>query len=154
LLKIFSERFLLKDSILKDSDRAKKSILKDSILKGSIDPANYLPRGKYQRQLSYGLVMGKFAHALAAVARPRLSNEDNASITWSKIQVAFNNVARSITGVRMRDHVHEDPRPAPPGRDHERQQDGGKGGISGGVDVQAQRRREERRQELRWLPLD
>jgi hypothetical protein len=48
--------------------------------------------------LSYGLVMGKFAHALAAVARPRLDHEDNASLIWSKIQVAFNNVARSITG--------------------------------------------------------
>jgi hypothetical protein len=67
--------------------------------------ANHLPRGKYLWQLSYGLVMGKFAHALAAVARPRLNSEDNASVTWSKIQVAFNNVARSITGVRMRDHV-------------------------------------------------
>jgi hypothetical protein len=38
LLKIFSEIFFLKDSILKDSGLAKKSILKDSILKGSIDP--------------------------------------------------------------------------------------------------------------------
>jgi hypothetical protein len=37
--------------------------------------ANHLPRGKYLRQLSYGLVMGKFAHALVAMDRPRLSNE-------------------------------------------------------------------------------
>jgi hypothetical protein len=49
--------------------------------------------------------MGKFAHALAAVARPRLTSKDNASVTWSKIQVAFNNVSRSITGVRMGDHL-------------------------------------------------
>jgi hypothetical protein len=55
--------------------------------------------------LSYRLVMGKFSHALAAVARPRLEHEDNASVTWSKIQVAFNDVARSITGARRRDHV-------------------------------------------------
>jgi hypothetical protein len=55
--------------------------------------ANHLPRGAYLRQLSYGLVMGKFLHALAAVARPRLEHEDNASILWSKIQVAFNEVA-------------------------------------------------------------
>jgi hypothetical protein len=55
--------------------------------------------------LSYGLVMGKFAHALAAVTRPRLDQEDNASVIWSKIRVAFNDVARSITGVRRRDHV-------------------------------------------------
>jgi hypothetical protein len=67
--------------------------------------ANHLPRGQYLRQLAYKRVMGKFSHALAAVARPRLSNEENASSTWSKIQVAVNNVARSITGVRLRDHV-------------------------------------------------
>jgi hypothetical protein len=67
--------------------------------------ANHLPRGEYLRQLSYGLVMGKFSHALAAVARPRLEPEDNASMIWGGIQVAFNNVARSITGVRRRDHV-------------------------------------------------
>jgi hypothetical protein len=67
--------------------------------------ANHLPRGAYLRQLSYGLVMGKFSHALAAVARPRLEHGDNASVAWSKIQVAFNDVARSITGTRRRDHV-------------------------------------------------
>jgi hypothetical protein len=60
--------------------------------------ANHLPRGAYLRQLSYGLVMGKFAHALAAVARPRLAN---ASVIWSKIQVAFNNVARITSVNRM-----------------------------------------------------
>jgi hypothetical protein len=68
--------------------------------------ANHLTRGTYLRQLSYRLVMGKFAHALAAVARPRLDSEQNASVIWSKIQVAFNNVARSITGVRRRAHVN------------------------------------------------
>jgi hypothetical protein len=67
--------------------------------------ANHLPRGTYLRQLSYGLVMGKFAHELAAVARPRLDIEDTATGIWSKIQVALNDVARSITGVRRRDHV-------------------------------------------------
>jgi hypothetical protein len=67
--------------------------------------ANHLPRGEYLRQLSYGLVMGKFSHALAAVARPRLEHGDSASVIWGGIQVAFNDVARSITGVRRRDHV-------------------------------------------------
>jgi hypothetical protein len=67
--------------------------------------ANHLSRGAYLRQLSYGLVMGKFDHALAAVARPRLEQEDNPSVIWSKIQVAFNDVARSITGARRRDHI-------------------------------------------------
>jgi 23S rRNA U2552 (ribose-2'-O)-methylase RlmE/FtsJ len=67
--------------------------------------ANHLPRGEYLRQLAYGLVIGKLSHALAALPRPRLEREDNASVVWSKIQVALNDVARSITGTRRRDHV-------------------------------------------------
>jgi hypothetical protein len=39
------------------------------------------------------------------VARPRLEPEDNASVIWSGIQQAFNDVAWSITGARRRDHV-------------------------------------------------
>jgi hypothetical protein len=65
----------------------------------------HLDRGQYLRMLAYGLVVGKFLHALAAVARPRLSDEENVSSTWSKIQVVLNNVARSITGVRLWDHI-------------------------------------------------
>jgi hypothetical protein len=34
--------------------------------------SNHLPRGAYLQQLSYRLVVGKFSHALVAVARPRL----------------------------------------------------------------------------------
>jgi hypothetical protein len=67
--------------------------------------ANHLPRGEYLQQLSYGLSVGKFSHVLAAVARLRLGPKDNASVTWSGIQVALNDVARSITGARRRDHV-------------------------------------------------
>jgi hypothetical protein len=67
--------------------------------------ANHLPRGEYLRQLAYGLVIGKLSHALAAVARPRLEREDNASVVWSRIQVALNDVAHSITGTRRRDHI-------------------------------------------------
>jgi hypothetical protein len=55
--------------------------------------------------LVYGPVVGKFSHALVAMARPRLSDKENASTTWSKIQVAFNNVAWSVTGVQLWDHV-------------------------------------------------
>jgi hypothetical protein len=67
--------------------------------------ANHLPRGEYLRQLAYGLVIGKLLHALAAVARPRLEQEDKAAVVWSRIQVALNDVARSITGTRRRDHI-------------------------------------------------
>jgi hypothetical protein len=42
--------------------------------------ANHLPRGEFLRQLLYGLVVGKFSHALAAVAQPRLEQEDNTSV--------------------------------------------------------------------------
>jgi hypothetical protein len=49
--------------------------------------------------------MGKFAHTLAVMARPRLDSEDTASGIWSKIQVALNHVVRSITGVQRRDHI-------------------------------------------------
>jgi hypothetical protein len=62
-------------------------------------------KGKVPAPIGLRLVVGKFSHALAAVARPRLSDKENASTTWSKIQVAFNNDARSITGVQLRDHV-------------------------------------------------
>jgi hypothetical protein len=67
--------------------------------------SNHLPRGAYLRQLSYRLVMGKFLHALAAVARLRLKQEDNTSVIGSGIQVAFNNVAWRITSTRQHDHV-------------------------------------------------
>jgi hypothetical protein len=49
--------------------------------------------------------MGKFAHLLAAMARPKLDQEENASVIWSKIQVAFNNIARSIIGARRREYI-------------------------------------------------
>jgi hypothetical protein len=48
--------------------------------------ANHLPRGEYLRQLSYGLVVGKFPHSLAAVARPRLEQEVNASVVWPRAE--------------------------------------------------------------------
>jgi hypothetical protein len=67
--------------------------------------ANHLPRGAYLRQWSYGLVMGKFSHTLAAVAKPKLEHKDNRSVIWSKIQLALNDVARSITGARRRNHI-------------------------------------------------
>jgi hypothetical protein len=67
--------------------------------------ANHLPRGEHLRQLSYGLVVGKFSHALAAVTRLRLEQEENASVVWSGIQVALNDVAQSITGTRRQDHL-------------------------------------------------
>jgi hypothetical protein len=59
-----------------------KALLEDVRQRASVISrlANHLPRGEYLRQLSYCLVVGKFSHALAAVARPRLEPEDNMSV--------------------------------------------------------------------------
>jgi hypothetical protein len=66
--------------------------------------ANHLPRGKYMRLLSSGLVLGKLGHALAAVAEPRLTDTPIGGGLRS-VQVAVNDVCRSITGHRRSDHV-------------------------------------------------
>jgi hypothetical protein len=54
--------------------------------------------------------MANLCHALAAYATPRLpapaqSEAETPSTVYHKIQVAYNRVARSITGVRIRDRV-------------------------------------------------
>jgi hypothetical protein len=73
--------------------------------------SNHLPRGKYLRQLATGLVNGKLGHAMAAYATPRLPAATAAgevaspSTLYHQIQVAYNSVARSITGCRLRDRI-------------------------------------------------
>jgi hypothetical protein len=67
--------------------------------------SHHLPRGKYLRQLSMGLVNGKLLHALAAVAVPRLEETSSASASHRATQVAVNDVARTLTGTRRKDHV-------------------------------------------------
>jgi hypothetical protein len=72
---------------------------------------NHIPRGRYLRQLAMGLVNGKLCHALAANATPRLpapapgGEAETPTTIYQQIQVAYNRVARSITGVRIRDRV-------------------------------------------------
>jgi hypothetical protein len=70
---------------------------------------NHIPGGKYLRQLATGLVNGKLCHALAAYATFRLpapsGEAENPSTLYHQIQVAYNRVARSITGVKIRDRV-------------------------------------------------
>jgi hypothetical protein len=69
--------------------------------------AHYLPRGEYLRQLARGLVIGKISFALAAVVAPRLGNgESLPSAAYKSVQVAINDVARSITGRKRTDHVN------------------------------------------------
>jgi hypothetical protein len=73
--------------------------------------ANHLPLGKYLQQLATGLVNGKLGHVLAAYAAPRLpattsgGKVANPTTLNYQLQVAYNRVARSITGVRLKDLV-------------------------------------------------
>jgi hypothetical protein len=66
--------------------------------------SNHLPCGKYLRQLATGLVNGKLGHVLVAYATLRLpaatasSEVASPSTLYHQIQVAYNKVARSITG--------------------------------------------------------
>jgi hypothetical protein len=68
--------------------------------------AQHLPRGQLLRQLGSGLLMGKLAHCLSVVARPRLPGS-TARIpeALSQVQVAVNVVARSVVGHRREDHI-------------------------------------------------
>jgi hypothetical protein len=69
---------------------------------------NHVPRGRYLQQLAMGLVNGKLCHALAAYATPRLpalAPAETPTTIYQQIQVAYNPVARLITGIRIRDRV-------------------------------------------------
>jgi hypothetical protein len=66
----------------------------------------HLPRGQLLGQLGSGLLMGKVAHCLPVVARPRLPGL-TAPIPepLAQVQVAVNDVAGSVVGCRREDHV-------------------------------------------------
>jgi hypothetical protein len=64
--------------------------------------SNHLPRGENIRQLSTGLVVGKMSCALLAVYTPSLAattgtEATKANAAYKAVQVAMNNVARSVT---------------------------------------------------------
>jgi hypothetical protein len=66
----------------------------------------HLPRGQLLRQLGSGLLMGKLAHCLLVVAQPRLPGSAKPiPEALESIQVAINNVARSVVGYRREDHI-------------------------------------------------
>jgi hypothetical protein len=68
--------------------------------------AQHLPRGQLLRQLGSGLLMGKVAHCLPVVARQRLPGSTAAiQEPLAQVQVAVNDVARSVVGCRREDHV-------------------------------------------------
>jgi hypothetical protein len=66
---------------------------------------HHLPRGQYLRQLADGMVFGKVRHALGAVATPRLLADTPVGARYKAIQVAINDVARTVTGGKRSDHT-------------------------------------------------
>jgi hypothetical protein len=68
--------------------------------------AQHIPRGQLLRQLGSGLLMGKLAHCLPVVARPRLPRLTGPiPEALASVQVAINDVARSVVGHRREDHI-------------------------------------------------
>jgi hypothetical protein len=68
--------------------------------------SQYLSGGQLLRQLGSGLLMGNLAHCLPIVARPRLPGSTGTiPETLASVQVAVNDVARSVIGHRREDHI-------------------------------------------------
>jgi hypothetical protein len=68
--------------------------------------AQHLPRGQLLRQLGSGLLMGKLAHCLPVMARPRLPGSTGTiPEALTSVQVAVNNVACSVVGHRREDLI-------------------------------------------------
>jgi hypothetical protein len=74
---------------------------------GRVAPlAQHLPRGKLLRQLGSGLLMGKIAHRLPVLVRPRLPGSTAATPeSLSQVQVSVNDVARSVISCRREDNI-------------------------------------------------
>lgn len=67
--------------------------------------AHHIPQGNYLTQLARGLVVGKVAHALPAISTPRFEPTDARNLQSAAVQVAFNDVSRSVTGARRSDRI-------------------------------------------------
>jgi hypothetical protein len=68
--------------------------------------AQHLPPGQLLRQLGSGLLMGKVAHCLPVVLRPRLPGSTAAiPKSLAQVQVAVNDVTRSVVGCKREDHI-------------------------------------------------
>jgi hypothetical protein len=66
---------------------------------------HYVPRGPYLRQLAMGLVLGAVCYAVAVVTAPRLDQAAAPSMGARATQVALNDVARSLTGCKRKQHM-------------------------------------------------
>jgi hypothetical protein len=66
----------------------------------------HLPCGQLLRQLGRGLLMGKLAHCLPFVARPRLPGSTGTIPEMlTSVQVTIKEVARSVVGHRSEDYI-------------------------------------------------
>jgi len=66
----------------------------------------HLPSGPYLTQLAKGIVLGKVGYGIAAVSTPRLEGDTSSpSQNTMSIQVAMNDVARTLSGCVRRDHI-------------------------------------------------
>jgi len=68
--------------------------------------SNHLPRGPYLNLLAKGLVCGKINYAIAATAPICVDEDENFSAAAKSIQIALNDVARSLTGSKRGDHLN------------------------------------------------
>jgi hypothetical protein len=68
--------------------------------------AQHLPRGQLLLQLGSGLLIGKVAHCLPVVERPRLPGSTAAiPESLAQVQVAVNDVSRSVVDCRREDNI-------------------------------------------------
>ena len=71
--------------------------------------SHYIPRGAYLSQLAKGLLIGKVSYALAAVASPRLDpGATELPAAYKPVQVAINDVARTILGKKREHHIKKE----------------------------------------------
>eukprot|EP00095_Tigriopus_kingsejongensis_P001797 snap_masked-scaffold829_size91079-processed-gene-0.2 protein:Tk01797 transcript:snap_masked-scaffold829_size91079-processed-gene-0.2-mRNA-1 annotation:"unnamed protein product" len=74
----------------------------------------HLPRGVFLSQLARGLVLGKVGYALAAVSEPRLDGGTHPTRDdYRVVQVAINDVARSVIGKKRTDDSSPNRFPSP-----------------------------------------
>jgi len=68
--------------------------------------SHHLPRGPFLSLLAKGLVLGKVTYAIAATAHVKLDEKESQHNSPIKtIQIALNDVARSLTGFKRSDQV-------------------------------------------------
>jgi hypothetical protein len=96
---------------------------------------HHLLQGPLLRQISAGLVGGKIGHALAAVIAPRLpGSAAKATGDMASLQVAYNDVARTVNGGKRSDKTKVERDPLGEGKPPFHQRNGGFCSWHGGLE--------------------